>query len=84
MSFGRSRNPDGNQSVQEGDRGLSEEKKLIFWHRFFIAVLIVLLIPLAVISFYNHPSADDFASALHPHLALQESGGASWHFLADA
>lgn len=47
---------------------------LIFWHRFFWFLLILTLIPLALISFYNHASADDFAFSNYPHHAWAETG----------
>lgn len=47
---------------------------LVFWHRFFWFLLILTLIPLALISFYNHASADDFAFSNYPHHAWAETG----------
>lgn len=52
-----------------------ELRQLIFWRRIFLVILVVLLIPLAIISFYNHATADDFVWANYPHHALVESGG---------
>ena len=49
-------------------------RSLEFWHLFFRIVLIVSLIPLAVISFYNHASADDYAFSNYPHHAWEATG----------
>lgn len=58
-----------------------ELRQLLLWRRIFIAILVVLLIPLGIISFYNHASADDYAWANYPHHALVESGGNPIAFL---
>ena len=49
-------------------------RSLEFWHLFFRIVLIVSLIPLAVISVYNHASADDYAFSNYPHHAWEATG----------
>lgn len=61
------------------DKSVRFEKRkvtfdLVFWHRFFWFLLILTLIPLALISFYNHASADDFAFSNYPHHAWAETG----------
>lgn len=67
-----------NINAGEDDRALCQ---LLFWRRILVAILIVLMIPLAIISFYNHASADDFPWANYPHHALVESGGSPVAFL---
>lgn len=66
---------------QEEDTMDKELQQLLFWRRVFIAALVMLLIPLAMISFYNHASADDFPWSNYPHHALVESGGSPIAFL---
>lgn len=51
-----------------------ETQQLIFWRRIFVAALVVLLIPLGIISFYNHASADDYVWATYQYHGLKESG----------
>lgn len=51
-----------------------ELQQLLFWRRIFIAALIVLLIPLGIISFYNHASADDYVWATYQYHGLRETG----------
>lgn len=48
-------------------------KDIVFWHRLFIAVTVLCLIPIVIISFYNHASADDFAFSNYPHHAWIEN-----------
>ncbi len=51
-----------------------KERDLRFWNRFFGGLLVLSLIPLAILSFYNHASADDFAFANAPHHGWVQSG----------
>lgn len=59
----------------------TENRQLINWRRIFIAILVVLLVPLLVIAMYNHAIADDYVWAYYPHQALVESGGSPIAFL---
>lgn len=54
--------------------GKSLFQNLNFWHIFFWCVLAVSLVPLAVISFCNHASADDYAFSNYPHHAWEATG----------
>lgn len=45
----------------------TENRQLINWRRIFIAILVVLLVPLLVIAMYNHAIADDYVWAYYPH-----------------
>ena len=58
------------QHILRGGR----ERDLRFWNRFFGGLLVLGLIPLAILSFYNHASADDFAFANYPHHGWMEGG----------
>lgn len=66
---------------QEENTADDEIRQLLFWRRVFVAVMVVLLIPLGIMSFYNHASSDDYVWALYPHQAIATSGGSPIAFL---
>lgn len=74
-------NMEKSMEKNNGGRRLSGREKvegllqnLKFWHIFFWGILIVSLVPLAIISFFNHASADDYAFSNYPHHAWEATG----------